>query len=264
MNLLFTLNHSYLFAFETCLKSIVRFTPKEKYHIYVLHSDLTQEDQRCLHQYFDYDVIFHFLWIDEKTFEDFPESYRYPQAMYYRLLAAFLLPSHLEKILYLDPDTIVINPLDELYEMDFDDAYFIACTHVRKLLNKINEIRLGLDIKEEHPYINSGVILMNLKSLRIHQNIQEMKDYIQLHAHHLTLPDQDILTALYGNKIKIVDYIKYNLSDRMLLFYNASLKHHIDLKWIQEHTVIIHYCGKNKPWNEHYVGVLKRFYDDIK
>nr|WP_243005008.1 glycosyltransferase [Hungatella effluvii] len=38
--------------------------------------------------------------------------------MYYRLLAPHLLPEPLEKILYLDPDILVINPLRSLWEPD--------------------------------------------------------------------------------------------------------------------------------------------------
>ena len=30
----------------------------------------------------------------------------------------------------LDVDTVVINPLETLYEADFEDAYYIACTHL--------------------------------------------------------------------------------------------------------------------------------------
>ena len=75
-----------------------------------------------------------------------------------------LLPGNLDRILDLDGDTVVINPLEELYYMDFADHVLLACTHIRKFLNKINQYRLGTE--EEFPYINSGVMLMNLPALR--------------------------------------------------------------------------------------------------
>lgn len=53
-----------------------------------------------------------------QMFEKAPVSKRYPQEMYYRLLAPHLLPEPLEKILYLDPDILVINPLRSLWETD--------------------------------------------------------------------------------------------------------------------------------------------------
>ena len=41
---------------------------------------------------------------------------------------------------------------------------------------------------------------------------------------NLVLFDQDVLTALYGDKTKLVDYRKYNLSERMMNFYNLRIQ----------------------------------------
>ena len=76
--------------------------------------------------------------------------------IYFRIFAAKYLPKDIDRVLYLDADTLVINKLDELYNMDFEGNYFIAATHVRKMLHKFNEIRLG--IEKDEPYINTGVL----------------------------------------------------------------------------------------------------------
>ena len=56
----------------------------------------------------------------------------------------------------------------------------------------------------------------------------------------------------------------YNLSDQMLGFYNARHPENWrGLDWVQENTVIIHYCGANKPWKEHYHGILDCFYNEL-
>ena len=50
--------------------------------------------------------------------------------MYFRIFASNYLPHDLERILYLDADTIVINPLKELYEtmnMKQQDLFDLAC-----------------------------------------------------------------------------------------------------------------------------------------
>ena len=90
-------------------------------------------------------------------------------------------------------------------------------------------------------------------------------DYANKRKNSLILPDQDILTALYGDKVKVVDTLRYNLSDRILVVYNADLSHKkIDVSWVRENGVIIHYCGKNKPWKDNYVGTLGVFYQESK
>ena len=80
----------------------------------------------------------------------------------------------------------------------------------------------------------------------------------------LILPDQDILTALYGDKVKLADTMRFNLSDRILAFYNADRSHDkVDVDWVRRNSVVIHYCGKNKPWNPDYTGSLGVFYREL-
>ena len=52
--------------------------------------------------------------------------------MYYRLLAAQFLPDHLHRILYLDPDILVINSLRPLWETDLKGNLFAAAAHTGK------------------------------------------------------------------------------------------------------------------------------------
>ena len=165
----------------------------------------------------------------------------------------------MDRILYLDVDTVVINPLKPLKEIELAEACFAACTHPRSFLQKVNQLRLGME--EEVPYINTGVMLMNLKELRKHLRIEDIRNYALEYKYRLLLPDQDILTALYGDRVKLLDSIKYNLNDRVLTNHNLSPQNEtIDLDWISEHAVIIHYFGRNKPWKEHYLGILDVFY----
>ncbi|MDO4338693.1 MAG: glycosyltransferase family 8 protein [Eubacteriales bacterium] len=264
MNILFTVNRAYIGHVAECIRSILRFPSADGYDIYILHSDLQDRDQAdFLSQIKSQNMTLHFHFVDPSLFSSFPESDRYPRLIYYRIFAASLLPMEVEKILYLDGDTVVINPLDELYNMEFEGNYFLACTHVRKFLNKVNQYRLG--VEEEITYINSGVMLMNLRELREKQNIKEVMSFVEKRKRYLTLPDQDIITALYGNKTGILDTMKYNLSDRMLSFYNAKLNHKkIDLDWIRENTVVIHYYGIQKPWKKPYMGILNVFYEELK
>lgn len=247
-----------------CIRSIVRFPSDDGYDIYILHSDLQAQDQCYVAaQIKNSSTTLHFQYVEPSIFEPFPENERYPRLIYYRIFAASLLPPDIDRILYLDGDTIVINPLDELYNMELGNNYFLACTHVRKFLNKVNQYRLG--VEEEITYINSGVMLMNLRELREKQNIKEVMQFVEKRKRYFTLPDQDIITALYGKKTGIIDTMKYNLSDRMISFYNADPGHkRIDLKWVRENTVIIHYYGIQKPWKKSYLGILDVFYRELQ
>jgi lipopolysaccharide biosynthesis glycosyltransferase len=245
------------------MRSILRNGGGSCYHAYILHSDLQNEDMEHITEHLGNSVICHFIVVDPTMFAGFPESKRYPKQIYYRLAAPLLLPENLSRILYLDVDTVVIGSLQELYETDFSGFYYVACTHTRAFLSRLNQARLG--IHKKVPYVNTGVMLLNLSALRENLKLQDIQDFAQQRMRTFLLPDQDILTALYGDKILLTDTLRYNLSDRILGFYNADPKHpKIDLNWVRQNTSIIHYCGKNKPWRDGYVGSLGVFYQEQK
>lgn len=261
-NLLFCVNQKMLGLMSACLKSLLRSGGYGYYDVFVLHSDLEESIQRAMERDFQERVTFHFLQVPEELFADFPETARYPRQIYYRLAAPLLLPRELDRILYLDVDVVVINSLRPFYEVDFESSYFVGCTHTRELLTKLNQARLQSD--KAVAYINTGVLLMNLNVLRQVIRLEEISAYVREHEKALILPDQDILTALYGDKIKLVDSLRYNLSDRVLNFYNGSHpKEKRDVNWVRRNTAIIHYCGRNKPWNEGYTGTLGVFYREL-
>lgn len=263
MNLLFSIDQKFVPLLKNCLKSIDRFKAAQPYHVYILHSDLSDKNIQEIQKAVSCNMVVHNVFVDQGLFSDFPVSSRYPMQIYYRIIAASLLPADLDRILYLDVDTVVINPLDKFYGMEFDGAYYIACTHVSSFLNKMNCIRLG--IKEPKPYINSGVMLMNLDALREQQNTNDIADFVKINKSKLLLPDQDIISALYGEKIRLADSLIYNLSDHILLLHNAAnlCNDRLNIDWIRENSVIIHYCGRNKPWNEMYIGILDIFYHEL-
>lgn len=77
------------------------------------------------------------------------------------------------------------------------------------------------------------------------------------------MPDQDVISGLYGDKIISLDPYKYNMTERLYVFKKQS-DEKIDIKYICSNTVIIHYCGRNKPWKDNYIGRLDVFYLQAK
>jgi lipopolysaccharide biosynthesis glycosyltransferase len=119
---------------------------------------------------------------------------------------------------------------------------------------------------KDTPYINSGVLLMNLDLLRRELDPESIYAYIRKHRKRLMLPDQDILSALFGSKTLLLDSLKYNLSEKYQTAFNFRSfpgESKINLDWIRKNTVIVHYCGRNKPWKANYVGELNCFYREI-
>ena len=181
--------------------------------------------------------------------------------MYYRLLAPHLLPCNIKRILYLDPDILVINPIRGLWETDLQGNLFAAAAHTGKteLAHSVNRLRLGT----KQDYYNSGVLLMDLDAGRQEIDPGELFRYAELHREELLLPDQDILNALYGERILPVEDVLWNYDARNYSNYLLRSGGVYDLQWVMKHTAILHFCGKAKPWSRNYFyrfGVLYRHY----
>ena len=264
MNILVAIDENYIKNLNILLYSIQKSNKEEIFNVFVLNRSLKQNHIKEIKNKLDENRFFiKDIKIDEKEITNLPVyEQRYPLEIYFRLFAPKYLPDDIDRILYLDADTLVINKLDDLYNMDFEGNYFIATTHVNKILHKLNEIRLGID--KDEPYINTGVLLMNIKELKKLDFEKELKEFMKKNKKKLMLPDQDIISTIYGNKIKLVDDLKYNLGDRNLNYYNLNNpKEKIGMKWICKNTVVIHYFSRNKPWNSVYLGKLGVFYNKI-
>ena len=259
MNLLMTLDDHYLQPCTVMMHSVLSANRSADISFYVIYENLSKDSRETLRRYAHDKITF--LPFPDSLLSQCPTSKRYPKEMYFRLFAPALLPDSLDRILYLDPDLVVINSLSDLYSMDFEGSSFIAATHVQKFFRKFNAHRLNLE--ENTPYINTGVLLMNLEVLRKEHSGDAIRSYIRENRRKLLLPDQDVITALYGQKTKIADASLYNLGETYLITHKMTGQMtDISLDWIRQNTVIVHYYGKNKPWKKDYKGFLDVFYHE--
>ncbi|WP_211278791.1 glycosyltransferase family 8 protein [Parageobacillus galactosidasius] len=119
------------------------------------------------------------IYVDPQLFADAPVFCHYTSEMYYRLAAHQFLPQELDRALYLDPDIVAINPIDDLYDMDFEGNMFIAAehTHSTKVANLFNKLRLKTP--NAKGYFNTGVMLMNLPLIRKEVRLEDIYQFIR-------------------------------------------------------------------------------------
>lgn len=260
-HILVTLDRNYLKVLSVMLYSLSQSDPESVYTVYVVNNTLTEEDFASLSALLPRTELVN-VQVPEDLLQNAPVSDRYPTEMYYRLFAARYLPQQLERILYLDPDLVVLHSLRSLYQIDFDGKLFAAASHIEsRTFRELNRRRLHLS--EHAKYLNSGVMMMNLALLR-KESPQTIIDYIQSHKATLLLPDQDVLNALYADRTVPLDPLVYNLGEKYLRLKNLHLPpaEKLTLDWVRSNTAIVHYYGRNKPWKEHYRGSLGIFYHE--
>ena len=259
MNILVTLDENYIPPLKVMLWSLFFNNPGCDFKVYLLHSSIPENSLRSLRRFVENNGQKLFpIQIDNNYFENAPVVMHYTKEMYYRLLAYKFLPQDMNKILYLDPDILIINSIRELYNMDISDNLFAAAFHKRVPIKEINKLRLKAYEMEE--YFNSGVLLMNLELQRKEIDEGEIFKYVEKNKARLVLPDQDILNALFAKRIKALDEFKYNFDTRYYKYARLLNSKAINMEYIIKNTVILHFCGKKKPWKKNYSGKFHSLY----
>lgn len=265
MELLVTVDKNYIPPLQVMLTSLYMNNPGEDVEMYLLHSRLQEKELEPLEkQCGRLGYKFFPVKIEDSWFSQAPVTKQYPREMYYRLLAPCFLPQKLHRILYLDPDILVINSLKPLWETDMKGRLFAAAAHTGKtnLANNINQVRLGTT----HKYFNSGVLLINLDQGRKEILPEEIFRYAGEHAKELLLPDQDILNAVFGSRTLELDDYLWNYDARNYSTYLLRSGGVCDMDWVMGNTGILHFCGKTKPWQAGYIhrfGILYKHYMQI-
>ena len=266
MNLLLTLDENYLLPCKVMLDSFFASNPQEKdVTVYLLHSaipggKLAELDTFCA----AFGARLIPIAVEPTLFENAPTSKRYPKEMYYRLLSPLILPRQVERVLYLDPDMLIINPLLPLWEQNLGGKVFAAASHtgLTEMANEINQRRLDT----EHEYFNSGVMLIDLKAARDLVKAEDVFRCVSEHEKELILPDQDVFNMLYGKQTLPVEDVLWNYDVRNYAKYLIRSSGSHDLNWVMDNTAVLHFCGKNKPWHADYknpFGMLYLHYQNL-
>lgn len=265
MDLLVSTDENYLPQLRVLLASLCQNDPGVKCRVYLLHRAMAPGQLERLGE-----DVKKLGWelcpvtVDGELFAKAPVTKQYPQEMYYRLLAGQLLPQEVRRVLYLDPDILVINPLAPLWKKDLQGCLFAAASHTGKteLANSVNRVRLGT----KGDYYNTGVLLMDLDRCRREVDPQQVFAFAEKHRQELVLPDQDVFNALYGDRVLPLDDVIWNYDARNYSSYLMRSLGEADLSWVMEHTAVLHFCGKEKPWNPHYrhrFGILYLHYREV-
>src|SRR5699024_7797502 len=99
------------------------------------------------------------------------EGNKLPVTSCYRFILADLLPS-LDRIIYLDVDTLVLRDLTELWRTDLEGKFIGVVKDVLINLNVAQKI-----VSERKSYFNSGMLLMDLNLFRKYDICSNLIDF---------------------------------------------------------------------------------------
>lgn len=248
----FTINDAYAPLLGVALKSMIDNASKDyEYKIHVIHEDVSEENQARLKAFENeqFQIEFYSMKQSLEMITDREENQLrcdyFTLTIYFRLFIPEMFPQY-DKAIYIDSDIVVPGDISEMYEIDLGDNYIGACPD-HSVANvppiaKYMENAIGID---KFKYINSGVLLMNLKQLREKKFSENFLRLLTTYHFDCIAPDQDYLNAMcYGN-IHYLDECWDVMPNKMVKepFKNPKL---------------IHYNLFDKPWC--YEGILYEDY----
>lgn len=245
------------------IASILDHNENAEITFHLLHTDLTAE--RCatikswVESFKGKNVCFYQM--KKESFADFPiDEHTYlDYGAYIRLYLGECL-KQIDKVLYLDCDIIVNDSLADLWDTDLT-GYAVA--GVRDRINDYIRVynRLGYPMPEG--YINSGMMLINLKKWREDDFFKKAQQLAcEKGASVLKNHDQDIINAIYHGQILMLPF-RYNLLE-YYLYVEEWL--YLDRKYYPEiidackNPAIIHFCMPQKPWHYECINLFKELY----
>lgn len=249
MNVLLTLSSDFVNYAIVMLASLFR-NNKAKISIYILHSNLTNEDKIRIEKtvkMFDGSVTY--LYVDKSKFNYFPTTSALTTECYYICLAQDLIPSDVKKILYLDVDLIIDGDISELYNMDFEGKYLVACGQT---FERVEGNYYGIGARPEYGELfNSGVMLFNLDLMRT-CSFGEYVDAAMDCSYNWALADQGLFNIVFENRTKIISSYLYNYRIGILEKHIKNEDGHLP----SDKPKIIHYVMRDyyrigipsKPW----------------
>ena len=163
--------------------------------IHLLHGTLSEANQsflRGLVARYSVEIIFHKVDDSKLQGVKFRQVRPLSLAAYYRLLLSSIL-NDVDKVLYLDVDTVVVGDITPLFHIDID-SYAVAA--VKDVVPCFDKHRMSLSIPYDKDYFCSAVMLINLKYWRKH-NVEESLIEFAKRDREVFCHDQDALNYVF-------------------------------------------------------------------
>ena len=196
----------------------------------------------------NYDFILNYIKIP-RIFKYITKKWKRTEIVHYKLLLPLLYPD-INRMIFLDGDTIVFKDLYEMYDLNFNDNYILGYPfHTADSLD-------GWEKEKFKIYINGGVLLFNINEIRKNNMDLKLLLYNLENFKKTHFLEQDTLNYVFKDKIGFLP-LKYGVYlfgniDEYKKIYLPKMRINIDLTELEkavENPSIVHLCCCNpKVW----------------
>lgn len=161
-----------------------------------------------------------------------------PKSAYMRILIPELLNE--DRAIYLDSDTIIRSDLFELYNTDLQGTSMAGKYNFSEESDR--DIRPPI-LNHDVPYINSGVLVMDLAKLRDDDFVRKAEEIHRVHYDRIMASDQCIINKYLENNKVLLD-CKWNYMVKGSKFTEKEFEEVLK----DESVRVLHFTDCSKPW----------------
>lgn len=256
MNILYTCDNNYIWIMGISMISLFENNREiESINVYLLGDNISGDNKQILNKLANqYSRKIEVIDVPNLKIPISLLSKRWPLSAFTRLFAGQLLPSNINKIIYIDCDTIITGNIQYLQNFELGDELFAG---VKDCISRAYTKNIGID--KSFSYINAGLLIINLEALRKENISEKIDDYLKKYYFLINYADQDILNGVFYRQIKTVPpqynvmtvvvmhtYDEINALRRPINYYTRS-----EFEKAVIAPVIIHYTTNMRiirPW----------------
>ena len=269
MNVVYASNDSYARHLGTSLYSLLdRNRDFAEIAVYVLTLGLSEENQgklREIAEHFGRKLVFLNLDDLRERIGYEVDTGGYDISVMLRLFMGDMLPESVERVLYLDCDTVVLQSLKHLWKENLEGK-IVGAVMEPTIYQAVKE---SIGLGEDDPYYNSGVLLTDLKQWREQEVQKKLLDFWKSKGGKLFASDQDVINGTLKGQIHTL-MPRYNFFTNYRYFSYRELTHlgktykavtPRELQIAKQHPSIIHYMGDERPWIAGNLNHYRRAYE---
>lgn len=262
MNVLYAADDGYAEILAVSLLSLLDSNGEvEELDIYIVEDKITAENQQKLEMICaDYNrkIVFlpkldirGMLGVELKTL-------RWSDSAYSRLFLKELFAPYpdVDKIIYLDCDTLVVNTLQELWDTDITGYLGAACL---ECMSNVHKRIIGA--KKTSNYLNTGVMLVNVKRWIVEDVQTTACEFLKKYKGKTEYVDQGVINGTISDRFLLVDprynltTLAYDFTYEEMQIYRKPQFGYSKSEWDKaiSHPAVIHFTTSFlsvRPWYE--------------
>ena len=262
------LDNQYTYPTIVSMTSILENSSSHTYYIFYLLVDKKTFKKENKEKFVNLESRYerceiNIIEISDENFQN-ANTKRYPLATYYRLILADLLPD-INRIIYLDGDTLIYTDLSEMYNLDMENNIILG--FVDNSYKKAEEFGI-----KTYKYIVAGVLLINLKKIRKENFTSKFFEFMDKNQDKLTQEDQTVINIVLHGRIGFLPpkFGIWNFVNKeAVLRHNNYGNDNLGIKAYDEKEIlkawnipsIIHYV-RAKPWKVRTKHTHVQFHED--